>query len=46
MRFILIISLLAILFANLTKPDYVETNEYMVRQCSVDMTLNKDIICD
>ena len=46
MRFILIISLLAILFANLAKPDYVEANEYLVNQCSVDMTFNKDLICD
>lgn len=46
MRFILIISLLAVLFVNWAKPDYIEFNEYMVSQCSVDMTLNKDLICD
>lgn len=42
MRFILVISLLAMLFANLTKPDYVKANEYMVKQCS----LNAEVICD
>lgn len=42
MRFILIISLLAVLFTNFAKPDYVEANEYMVKQCS----LNTTIICD
>ena len=46
MKFILVISLLAMLFTNLAKPDYIEANEYMVKQCSVDMTLNKDLICD
>ena len=42
MRFILVISLLAVLFMNLAKPDYVEANEYMVNQCSLTTT----IICD
>lgn len=46
MKFILVISLIVMFFFHLAKPDYVEFNEYMVRQCSVDMTLNKNLICD
>lgn len=45
MKFILVISLVVLLI-NAAKPDYVKVNEFMVRQCSVDMTLNKDLICD
>lgn len=46
MRFILMISLLATLFANLAKPDYVKVNEYMVDRCTQSMTDNPNFICD
>ena len=44
MRFILIISLLCLIIA--VKHSQVNTNEYLVNQCSIDMTFNKDLICD
>ena len=46
MRFILIISLLAILSANLAKPDYVKVNEFMVNRCTQNMLLNPELVCD
>ena len=46
MRFILIISLMAMLFSNLAKPDYVKVNEYMVDRCTQNMLLNPELVCD
>lgn len=46
MRFILIISLLAVLFINSAKPDYVTANEVMVDRCTQAMINNPNFICD